>query len=176
MHGGLSSAVRLLFETGAGFVNPCERGTSILWRERYRGVIVQSEPGLFESADLLMRETWEDWNALPLVAWVRKRGDELTRCVGDGHDTAVYLAHTSGDHTPYTHLSSGAGHGDRTYHCCSSKVSLHVFKLLEKPLPGWRVSMLIGGVESAQKSCQATRDLVAVVDEDVCDGKTRAEG
>jgi hypothetical protein len=36
--------------------------------------------------------------------------------------------------------------------------------------------MLIGGVESAQKSCQATRDLVAVVDEDVCDGKTRAEG
>lgn len=99
MHGGLSSAVRLLFETGAGFVNPCERGTSILWRERYRRVIVQSEPGLFESADLFMRETWEDWNALPLVAWVRKRADELTRFDGDEHDAAVYGV-------PFTHKRS----------------------------------------------------------------------
>jgi hypothetical protein len=95
-------AVRLLFETGAGFVNPSERGTSNLWRERYRGVIVQSEPGLFESADLLMRETWDDWNALPLVAWVRKRGDELTRFDGDGHDAAVYL-HTQAELILRTH-------------------------------------------------------------------------
>lgn len=36
--------------------------------------------------------------------------------------------------------------------------------------------MMIGGVESMKKSRQATRHSVAVVDEDVCDDKIRAEG
>jgi hypothetical protein len=36
--------------------------------------------------------------------------------------------------------------------------------------------MLIGGVESAKKSRQASRHLVAVVDEHVRDGKIRAKG
>lgn len=36
--------------------------------------------------------------------------------------------------------------------------------------------MLIGGVESTRKSRQATRHLVAVVDEDVGDGKIKSKG